>query len=78
MIVDATAGCIAASVTTNLFQQFCARYEAIRILHKKLQSLELVCRQLERFAVSGHLDLSEVDHNVIKNDLTRQLRGRLL
>jgi hypothetical protein len=71
VIVDATAARVAVSVAANLLQQFCACDDAVWVLNEKLQSLELMCRQLDRRAVSGHLDLPEVDHNVIESDLTR-------
>jgi len=39
MIVDATGGRIAVSITTNVFHQLCASHDAIGILNEKLQSL---------------------------------------
>jgi len=47
VIVDATGVRVAACITTNLFHQLCACDDAIGVLKEKLQSLELMGRQLD-------------------------------
>lgn len=47
VIVDAAGVRVAASITTNMFHQLRARDEAVGVLNEKLQSPELMGRQLD-------------------------------